>query len=91
MKIERDCLIKDNRIFLIVKGKKGAVVMSRWFNDTTWSLDIHAVKPQRKGQRQEDYMCEFIDGNCYCDGRTLFNGVEGEPFDLLEIEYKSLD
>jgi len=82
----------DSRYFFILKGKKGAVVLSKWGNLNTLSIDYHAKKQQRKGQEQQEQICEFIDCKCFGDGRAISKHINDiDVLKLLKVEYDCLD
>jgi len=96
--LERQVLINENRIFLIVRGDKGAVVLSKYLNEYNrkndcdfWSLYYHTVKKQNNWEKPSEDICSFIGKPCFCDGRTLTKKIkEYGEFPFLEEEYKYL-
>ena len=82
----RNITFDGNRLMISINGKKGSVVLSKYFNmDTTWSFDYHGRNPRYEGQTPQDYNCEFLNNECgcYCDGRGLSKEVSRQMTESL--------
>lgn len=90
----------EDILAFIIKGKKGAVVITRFKpSPSPLSFNYHAVKQQYEGQTRSDEnnlksipVCEYIGCPCYCDGRTLDGDLNNNDiFSYLVEEYKDLE